>query len=374
MKTLLTALAATLIASSAWAMTPDDIIDLCRAGFEPDKIARIVDAAGLDEPLTGADWARIKSEGCGDEVVDALLDVLVPVTESGVEEPSDVAAEDTDTDVDVYLSGSWGWHGYYGSLVWGYDPVWSAGWSWWDPWCGTGWVGWDPFWYDWWQWQHRPYRWAYWDPYYYGGDHYGGGHHGHRDADHRMYRRGGQSVTGYAAVKSSPAARRAAYVSARAKPYRGDRTVDATTSVYRTKTRVDGSAVHRATTTRSNTAYTTRPRSEVRSSAPGATVRSGQYGATKSKSSGTVTRRPGTAQGAYQGRTQVRTPSRAAPATRSQGTVTKKAHSGSTTGGTSAKSAPARDAGSKAAPSAPAPSGPSKAAARGGSSAPRRSR
>ena len=82
MKRLILALTIVAFAgSAAWAMNTDDIIALCKAGFDPEKIARIVDATGLDQPLAAADWARLKTEGCGDDVVDALLDVLVPAGE-----------------------------------------------------------------------------------------------------------------------------------------------------------------------------------------------------------------------------------------------------------------------------------------------------
>src|SRR3972149_969743 len=64
--------------SATYGMSTDDIVQLCKAGFTPERIAKIVDATGLDRPLAAADWARIRNDGCDDRVVDALLDVLVP--------------------------------------------------------------------------------------------------------------------------------------------------------------------------------------------------------------------------------------------------------------------------------------------------------
>ena len=45
-----------LAVTPAMAMNVDDILELCRAGFEPDRIARIVHAAGMDRPLEAAEW------------------------------------------------------------------------------------------------------------------------------------------------------------------------------------------------------------------------------------------------------------------------------------------------------------------------------
>ncbi|MBI3873254.1 MAG: hypothetical protein HY304_09285 [candidate division Zixibacteria bacterium] len=239
MKRLLLAIGlAMLFGATARAMNTEDIIDLCHAGFSAERIAKIVDAAGLDQPLTGADWARIRSEGCGDAVVDALLGVLVQTGNDSVEEESEQPANRTDDNdqnhTNIYLSGGWGWNGGYGSAFWGYDPYWSVGWGYYDPFWSWNWYASDPFWWDRWygpRFYHEPYRYGYCDPFYYSGHNYVGGYYsGGFYARQRVARRGGMGITHYAVVKSSPAVQRSTYVVARSKPYRG---VVATTAVNR---------------------------------------------------------------------------------------------------------------------------------------------
>lgn len=234
----------------AMGMDVDDILELCRAGFEPDRIARIVEAAGLDQPLEAADWSRIKTEGCGDQVVDALLDVLAPVeAEAEYEDES----YESDRDVDINLYGSWGTNGWYGSVFWGgYSPWWGAGYGWYDPWWDWRWhwASWD--WYDpWWCYPHhwRYYCHTWYSPYYYCHDHYTGGYYyGGVYERQKASRQGGSAKAyRYAAAKTSPAVVQATYASAKAKPYRGGTVVSGLNET-------GGAAIRKSTRTNVSTA------------------------------------------------------------------------------------------------------------------------
>ena len=283
--------------TSAWAMNTDDIIALCKAGFEPEKIARIVDATGLDQPLEGADWARLKTEGCGDDVVDALLDVLIPAeeeTEAAVEERSN----DDDHDVNVYLSGDWGWNGWYGSLFWGNDPYWSIAWTTLDP----SWMwhrnAWDPFWYDPWGYPpygHHHYYGGWCDPFYYSHRHYVGGYYsGGTYARQKALRRAGHTLASYAVVKTSPATRRAAHASVQAKPYRANAAAGTHQGLtgYRKTARAgtagnDGGMTARHKSAPAGTSYTTRSQAQKRDAEGTGSQSSGRY-ATRKSAGGTT--------------------------------------------------------------------------------------
>lgn len=215
-----------LAASPALAMNVDDILELCRAGFEPDRIARIVEAAGIDQPLEASDWSRIKSEGCGDEVVDALLDVLAPVE---VEEEYEGETYDSERDnVNINLYGDWGTNGWYGSAFWGgYSPYWGIGYSAFDPWWEWRWHWTGGYsWYD--PWWCYPYRTAYYchtwyNPYNYcHGNYTGGYYYGGVYERQKASRQGGTAKAyRYASAKTTPSVVKATYASAKAKPYRG---------------------------------------------------------------------------------------------------------------------------------------------------------
>ncbi len=219
---------AALVATPALAMNVNDILELCNAGFEPDRIARIVEAAGMDQPLEAADWARLKNEGCGDQVVDALLDVLAPADVEVDVETESGRSYDVDGDVDINLYGSWGTNGWYGSLFWGgYDPWygWGYRYAWYDPFWDWNWywAGWN--WYD--PWWCSPHTWHYYrhvwhDPYYYCHGHYNGGYYsGGAYERQKASRQGGTSKAfRYANAKTSTAVAKATYASAKAKPYR----------------------------------------------------------------------------------------------------------------------------------------------------------
>lgn len=199
-KILLSALVASLVfaGSAAYGMTADDIIQLCKAGFTPQRIAKIVDATGLDAPLVAADWARIRNDGCDDRVVDALLEVLVPADEATGEASDATMSDDSDesgetaSNVNVYLRTGWGWDGWYGGFSYGwYDPYWSVGWTAWDPyWTWGGW-GYPGYWWanDWWGYPYR-HRFGC-GPYFYHSNWYHGGYYasGHWER-HKDYRRG----------------------------------------------------------------------------------------------------------------------------------------------------------------------------------------
>jgi hypothetical protein len=231
MKKLITAISMAAVCAFLLAATPaaramsvDDILQLCNSGFTADRIARIVEATGMDKPLEASDWARLKSDGCGDEVVDALLDVLAPATQTEV---SDDAIDDADN-VNVYVRSDWGWNGWYGSLFWGgpSDPWWGSRVGWYDPWWGwnsyySNWYWNDPWWgYP---YHHRYYGYAYCDPYFYHGNHYTGGYYfgGMHYRQKAMRQAGGGAKTyRYASLKSTPSVQNATYASARVKPYR----------------------------------------------------------------------------------------------------------------------------------------------------------
>jgi len=222
------ALMAMLVAFAAtpvMAMNVDDILELCRAGFEPDRIARIVQVAGMEQPLEASDWSRIKSEGCGDEVVDALLNVLAPVEEV----VDDEAYDSSQDNVNINLYGDWGTNGWYGSGFWGgRSPWWGIGYSSYDPWWDWSWrwhwTG--SIWYD--PWWFYPYGRSYYchtwsNPYYYSGGHYTGGYYGGGVYQRQKALRQGGSTKAYryASAKASPVMTKATYAAAKAKPYRG---------------------------------------------------------------------------------------------------------------------------------------------------------
>jgi hypothetical protein len=205
---LLSATIATLVlaASSVWAMTTDDIIELCKAGFSPERIAKIVDATGLDEPLTASDWARLKNEGCDEKLVDALLEVLVPVDSESQGQPAEQAEEGEfdQPDVNVYVRGGWNWDGWDAGLGFGwYDPYWSIGWNTWDPyWYGVGW-GYPGYWYtnNWWGYPYR-HRFGC-GPFYYHSHWYNGGYYSSGGyARHKAPRRGSMRDSYYATYKT----------------------------------------------------------------------------------------------------------------------------------------------------------------------------
>ncbi len=193
-----------MAASSGYAMTVDDIIQLCQAGFTPDRIARIVDATGLDEPLQASDWARLKQQGCNDQLVDALLEVLVPTDEeSGNATNEEATSESRQDHVNVYFSGGWGWNaGYSGLGYGGYDPFWSFGWTYWDPYGDWYWWNRPGYWYasTWWGYPYSHN--FYCDPYYYHGGAYNGGYYssGHY-ARYKASRRGSLRGSDYAQSK-----------------------------------------------------------------------------------------------------------------------------------------------------------------------------
>jgi hypothetical protein len=204
---LLSAIIATLVlaASSVWAMTTDDIIELCKAGFSPERIAKIVDATGLDEPLNASDWARLKNEGCDEKLVDALLEVLVPVDSNSPEQPSGQAqeSESDNPDVNVYVRGGWNWDGWGAGLGFGwYDPYFSIGWNTWDPYWYGGW-GYPGYWYanDWWGYPYRhrfgcgPFN---YHSHWYDGGYYSSGGYGR----HKAPRRGSSRDSYYSTYKT----------------------------------------------------------------------------------------------------------------------------------------------------------------------------
>lgn len=269
-KTLaLTTMLVALAVTPAMAMNVDDILELCRAGFEPDRIARIVEAAGLDQPLEASDWSRIKTEGCGDDVVDALLNVLAPVE---VEEGYDDDSYDSESDnVDINLYGSWGTNGWYGSAFWGgYAPYWGIGYSWYDPWWEWRWHWTGGYsWYDpWWCYPHhtRYYCHTWYNPYNYcHGNYTGGYYYGGVYERQKASRQGGTAKAyRYASAKTTPSVVKATYASAKAKPYRGG-------AVATGMTENGGVAVRKSTrtsvTTAGGTTYTrTKSTSAVRGS------------------------------------------------------------------------------------------------------------
>lgn len=252
----------------AVAMDVDDILELCRAGFEPDRIARIVEAAGMDQPLEAADWSRIKTEGCNEGVIDALLDVLAPVA---VEEEYDDRTYDSRRDnVNINLYGNWGTNGWYGSAFWGGYSPWGIGYSSYDPWWDWAWRwhwagSWN--WYDpWWCYPHRPayYAHGWYSPYYYHGGHYAG-HYYSGGVYHRQKasRQGGSAkATRYASGKTSVAATKATYASAKAKPYRDGAAVsglnESGSVAIRKSTRTSVTTAGGTSVTRSKTTATTR--------------------------------------------------------------------------------------------------------------------
>lgn len=274
-----------LAATPAMAMSVDDILELCRAGFDGDRIARIVEAAGMEKPLEAADWSRIKTEGCGDEVVDALLNVLAPAEAD--EEYDDDSYDDGDVDVNLY--GQWGTNGWYGSAFWGgYSPSWGFGYSSYDPfwdwswrWHWTGGYSWyDP----WWCYPHRPayYCHTWYSPYYYCGGGYTGGYYSGGVYERQKASRQGGSAKAYryASAKTSTVATQATYASAKAKPYRGG-------AVATGMTTSGGVAVKKSSrtsmTTAGGTTYTkTKGSSAERGSAVG-------VGTTTTKQKGTST-------------------------------------------------------------------------------------
>lgn len=221
---MLTIVIVGLAATPAPAMTVDDILELCRAGFDADRIARIVEATGIEQSLEASDWSRIRTEGCGDAVVDALLNLLAPVEEV-VNDSSYDASQDN---LDVNLYGNWGTNGWYGSGFWGgWSPWWGVGyssyygswWGWSTHWAHTSWY--DP----WWSHSHgRSYYCRTWnDPYYYSGGNYTGGYYSGGVYQRQKASRQGGSTKAYryASSKASAVMTKATYASAKAKPYRG---------------------------------------------------------------------------------------------------------------------------------------------------------
>ena len=209
----------------ARAMNVDDILQLCNSGFSADRIARIVQATGMDQPLAAADWARLKTDGCGDEVVDALLDVLAPATQA--QESEGTAESDNADNVNVYVHSDLGWNGWYGSMFWGpSDPWWGMNVGWYTP--SWGWNGYYNNWYwsdPWWgsSFHHHYYGFAYCDPYFYSGHHYTGGYYfGGVHYRQKAMRQAGGGARGYryASLKSTPSVQNATFTSARVKPYR----------------------------------------------------------------------------------------------------------------------------------------------------------
>ncbi|MEW5873642.1 MAG: hypothetical protein AB1752_00495 [Candidatus Zixiibacteriota bacterium] len=205
MKRILTALALILtFGVSARAMSVDDIIELCKAGFEPDRIASIVEATGLDEPLEAQDWVTLKEQGCDEELVDALLAVLVPVEEDAEDYTGEYGEgfhRAGNADVNVYLGGGywnrWNdwWYGGF-SIGW-YDPYWSIGWTYWDPYWYSTWWGYRPYTYHYAWWGHPWYRYCQPTYYCYSCYDYGWtGHHGSY-ARYKSERRGSLKSDNY---------------------------------------------------------------------------------------------------------------------------------------------------------------------------------
>lgn len=264
MKRILTAMALILgLTATTHAMSVDDIIELCRAGFEPERIASIVEATGLDEPIGASDWVRMKEEGCGEELVDALLAVLVPVDES--EEYTGATGSTYSrsgySDVNVYVHGGYGsrwnnwWYGGF-SMGW-YDPYWSIGWTYWDPYWYSTWWGYRPYYYHYAWWGHPWYGycqprhcWSCYDPYWFSGS-------GGQYARYKASRRGslkGDSYS-YAGAKTWASVDNDVMSTVRAKS-----TVAAGVgsggSVLRPKSVTTGSGTPKSTT--GSTTYTTR--------------------------------------------------------------------------------------------------------------------
>lgn len=320
-KILLSAMVASLVlaGSVAYGMTADDIIDLCKAGFTPQRIAKIVDATGLDRPLVAADWARIRNDGCDDRVVDALLDVLVPAdgdaSEASIEDDDDESGE-TRSNINVYLRSNWGWDGWYGGFSYGwYDPFWSVGWTSWDPYWGwSGW-GYPSYWYanDWWGYPYR-HRFGC-GPYFYHSHWYDGGYYASgRWERHKDHRRSSRHGSYYADHKTPETVQRGLMTKAVAfqtsasssdRSY-GLRSKGSATSP--TGTISKGTGTDRGYTTRSKTSGTgLTTREQLRSKNSGGAVTTGKsttgasrYGTVKTRSKSSDTAPSGTgSQGTY---------------------------------------------------------------------------
>ena len=298
-----------LSGSTAYAMTTDDIIQLCKAGFTPDRIAKIVDATGLDEPLTASDWARIRNDGCDDKLVDALLEVLVPVDENGEETDQENSGGVRQSDVNVYVreGDGWGWGGGYGGLSYGwYDPFWSVGWTSWDPY--WGWAGWGypSYWYanDWWGYPYR-HRFGC-GPFFYHSNWYNGGYYssGHY-ARYKASRRGTLGGSYYASIKTPQTVQRG--LVAKTVAFQASSTSFDRATGLRSKSVSPSPTTIRGGTTATDRAYTTRSKG-----AGGGTV---SRGALRSKGSGATVEGKSSTGAARYGTVKTRGQSKGTPST-----------------------------------------------------------
>jgi|GEM_PF-4951364 len=142
-----------LTAAPIYALTIDELIELCQAGYSTEDILEFVETLGLDEPLDSDVLVRLKEEGCADDLAVELLRAYGPDEPaeyeyvSGYDEPY----------TRVYVYAGWGYP-YYGYGDWcrtgWYSPWWGVGVSWYDPWY------WD-YWYS--DYYYYPYsHWARW--------------------------------------------------------------------------------------------------------------------------------------------------------------------------------------------------------------------
>jgi len=300
---------------------------VCKAGFTPERIAKIVDATGLDRPLAAADWARIRNDGCDDRVVDALLDVLVPADEDADDAIGDNESETRDetgqasSNINVYLRGSWGWDNWYGGFGYGwYDPFWSVGWTAWDPYWGWSSWGYPNYWYanDWWGYPYR-HRFGC-GPFYYHSNWYNGGYYssGHHDR-YKESRRRSRSDSYYADLKTPQTVQRglvAKTVAFQASSASFDRATG-----LRSKSVSPSPATIRSGATPTDRAYTTRSkgaaqgrvsREAIRSKGSGATVEgksstgAARYGTVKTRGQSKGTPSTGTGNQGNYGRTRTK--------------------------------------------------------------------
>lgn len=167
------------LARPAAALTIDEVIELCKAGYSNEQVLEFVKTLGLDEALDSEALVRLKEEGCNSDLAIQLM------REYG-EEQEEESPSGGETSSRVYLSAGWG---YPYSWDWcgtdWYSPWWSVRFAWYDPWY------WDSWYYP--HSYYPRYHWAWW-PYSHDswwGDrdwHRGGGDYRYVTAHEKTYR------------------------------------------------------------------------------------------------------------------------------------------------------------------------------------------
>jgi len=298
------------------ALTVDEILDLCQAGYSTEDILEFIETLGLDEPLDSDALVRLKEGACDS---DLALELVRAYDIDDAEEYGYVETYDEpSTRVAVYAGWGYPHYSYYDWWWDSYTPWWGVSYTWYDPWY-YNWY--RPYYYPSHHWAHWNYQ-SCWDcsRYYYGGYY---GHRSYTAHDKTSRTRTRQAYRSYAANDKAGDYRTAISRTAVEKSYRTRAKIASSTSAgYRIKD----------ATARSKAGYRVSKRSGETSRS---TMRSGERKSTGSKVG--TRRTTGHKTSVHRSGTKSRS---------SSGTSVKRRSTGSSKGGSSTKSTTTRRSGS----------------------------